>query len=142
MASARYSRRSLPTTRHNSASLIAAMRSRSSRNSSSIRSLLRHGGLFDGVNDLHVACTSAEIAGDGFLDLVARRLGVGVEQGAGGNQHAGRADAALRAAGFEEGLLKRVEAAIARQPFDGDDADVLQLADGDEAGVDDFAIDE
>src|SRR5205085_3364162 len=126
--------------RHNSASLIRVTRSRSSRNSSSIRSPLCFGSLFDGVNDFYIAGAAAEIAGNGFFDLVTRRAGARIKQGARRNQHAGRADAALRAAGFEKSLLKRVEAIIARQPFDRDDARALQLADGDETRVDDFAV--
>src|SRR6185503_12790232 len=65
----------------------------------------------DGVDDELVAGAAAEVAGDGTLDLVARRRGVALEQVQRGHQHARRAVAALQRVRLVEGLLEGVERA-------------------------------
>ena len=58
----------------------------------------------------------------------------------GGEDHAGRADAALGSALFEEALLDGMEffffSCEVRYALDGGDAGAFGLEDGDEAGVD------
>src|SRR4051812_13745625 len=58
------------------------------------------------------------------------------------DDHPGRADAALGAAAIEEALLHRRELAALRDAFDGEHRGAIDLAHGDEAGVDELAIDE
>lgn len=53
----------------------------------------------------------------------------------GGEDHAGGADAALRAAAIEKGLLQVLQAAIVRQTFDSDDASAVCLKDGNQAAI-------
>ena len=60
----------------------------------------------------------------------------------GGEDHAGSADAALGAAFFEETLLDGMEFFVSRQAFDGGDLRAFGLQGGDEAGVDEVAVDE
>src|SRR6266851_207741 len=60
----------------------------------------------------------------------------------GGEDHAGGADAALGSALFEEALLNGMEFLADDEAFDGGDFGALGLQDGDEAGVDQIAVDE
>ena len=85
------------------------------------------GGEFDRFVDFDVARAAAEIAGEGFFDLFARRVGVGGEQFFCDEQEAGRAVAALRRARVGEGLLQRVQAVLVRHPLDRLDAAALGL---------------
>ena len=63
----------------------------------------------DGLDDLRVTSAPAEIAGDRFADRVLVRPSAGIEVCARRHEHAGRADAALGAAGHEERMLQGVE---------------------------------
>src|SRR5881396_3867399 len=69
--------------------------------------------------DLDVAGAAAEVAGQGVLDLFARRVGVFGQQGLGGEEERRRAVAALGGAQVGEGFLQRVQPAAQRHPFDG-----------------------
>src|ERR1700692_1033504 len=60
----------------------------------------------------------------------------------GGEYHAGCADAALGSALFEEALLDGMEFFVDDEAFDGGDFGAFCLQDGDEAGVDQVAVDE
>src|SRR6266576_6170910 len=64
------------------------------------------------------------------------------EEVMGGEDHAGGADAALGSALFEEALLYWMEFFVDDQAFDGGDFGAFGLQDGDEAGVDQVAVDE
>jgi hypothetical protein len=67
--------------------------------------------------DLLIARTAAQATGERFADLVARRAGMLVEQRFRSDQEAGRADAALQGGSLQEALLKGMQVALARQPF-------------------------
>src|SRR5262249_1607106 len=82
-------------------------------------SISSRGGSRNRVNDFDIASTAAQISGNRFFDFVTSRMRIGVEQISSGNEHAWSADAALRRATFQKGLLQRVELAIARQSFNG-----------------------
>lgn len=56
------------------------------------------GGLFNRVVDLDEAGATAKISGDGFLDFLARRLGIVFKQALGGHDKARGTEAALRTA--------------------------------------------
>ena len=56
------------------------------------------------VNDLDVAGAAADVVADGKRRLLARRLGIGVEQRLGGDDHARDAEAALHGARPAEGI--------------------------------------
>ena len=72
------------------------------------------------VDDLAVAGAAAEHAAERVAHLGSRSAsGVRASSVVGRHQHAGRADAALRGAVREEGLLERRRAAVARQALDG-----------------------
>src|SRR5216684_7848699 len=60
----------------------------------------------------------------------------------GGEDHAGGADAALGSALFEEALLNGMEFLADDEAFDGGDFGAFGLQDGDEAGVDQVAVDQ
>jgi hypothetical protein len=96
----------------------------------------------DGLEDAHVAGAAAEVSGEAFFDLVEGGVGVFVEEMMRGEDHAGGADAALRAAFFQEALLDRVKVAVGEDAFDGGDMRVVGLQGGDKAGVDEFSVDE
>src|SRR5712675_778188 len=59
-----------------------------------------------------------------------------------GEDHAGGADAALGSALFEEALLDGMEFFVDDEAFDGGDFGAFDLQDGDEAGVDQVAVDQ
>ena len=86
------------------------------------------GGGEDGVDDRLVAGAAADVAGDRVDDVVAARVGIAVEQRLGGDDHAGRAEAALRGEAFGEGALQRMQLAGRRQPFERLDRRALRRA--------------
>src|SRR3982075_2181682 len=63
------------------------------------------GGPADRLDDVGVARAAADLAGDRLADLGVGRVGVLVEQGARGEQHAGRAEPALQPVLGDEALL-------------------------------------
>jgi hypothetical protein len=64
-------------------------------------------------DDVLVPGAPADLAGYRLADLVGGRIGVVIEQPAGGHQHAGRAEAALQPVAGGERLLHRVKRAAA-----------------------------
>jgi hypothetical protein len=72
-------------------------------------------GPTDGTDDILVPGTPADLTGDRLADLRFIRIGVVVEQPAGGHHHARRAETALQAVTLDEPLLDRVELAVALQ---------------------------
>src|ERR1041384_1630384 len=138
---------STSTIRRSSLSDICDIRScnwfsSSSGNISWPSSALHLRSLLDRINDLHIAGASAQIARDCFFYLIARRISVLVQQRMRGDQHARRADTALRASTLEKRLLKRIEAAVTSETFDGKNCRAVHLANRYETGVDDFAVDD
>ncbi len=60
------------------------------------------------LHDVLVARTATEIAGEAVADLVLARVRVFLQERQQGHQDAGRAEAALQAVRFPEGLLQRM----------------------------------
>src|SRR4030095_5529787 len=75
----------------------------------------------DGAHDVLVAGAAAEVALDRIPDLGLGRIGVVIEQPAGGHEHARGAEPALQAMALHEALLERVELAARVQVLDGAD---------------------
>ena len=67
-------------------------------------------------------------------------IGFGVQQGAGGQQEAGGADAALEGGVFQERLLQGVQSARRCHPLDGLDLAARDLNAEDQARIDDAAV--
>ena len=80
-----------------------------------------------GLLDLRVARAAAEIAGHGGVDLLARGMGVAVEQRLGRHDHSGRAVAALDGAGVDKRLLQRVRLVGGADALDGLDCAAVRL---------------
>ena len=76
----------------------------------------------NGFEDFVIASAATKIARHPFLDFVFARFRVLVEQRLGRDDLTRRADAALKTAVLDEGLLQRMELAVPREPFDGLDA--------------------
>ncbi len=79
----------------------------------------------DRVDDRGVAGAAAEVAADRLDHLLARGVGVAVEQRLGGEQHAGRAVAALGGEVLHERLLQRVQAGAFGKAGDSGDLGAL-----------------
>ena len=77
------------------------------------------GGPPHGPDDVLVAGAPAQLAGDRLPDLVGRRVRVVVEQPAGGQHHARRAEPALQAVALGEALLHRVQLGPVGQTLHG-----------------------
>ena len=99
-------------------------------------------GLLDGFEDAHVAGAAAEVSGEAFLNLSHRWIGVLREEMVRGEDHARGAYAALRATFFEEALLDGVEVAFGGDAFDRAERCAIGLQSGDEAGVNEFSVEE
>src|SRR5579885_3550003 len=72
---------------------------------------------FHGLDDVLIACTTTEIAGDGTANIVIAGIGVIAQQLGGRHQHAGGAVAALKAIFGPERFLQGSELPIPRQPL-------------------------
>src|SRR5262249_61158326 len=81
----------------------------------------------DRFEDLDVPGAAAEIPGECFLDLIAARLRVLLEQRLRGQKKPRRTVPALRRSQVREGLLGRMEPARIRHPLDGSDGFSLAL---------------
>src|SRR5260221_11527784 len=98
----------------------AACRSRRNASWSSWLRLLHCSCRFlDRFVDLLVAGAAAQVPRDRFLDSLAARVRLALEQRLRRHQDPGGAVAALRAAEIGEGRLQRMQLAAARQPLDG-----------------------
>ncbi len=87
-----------------------------------------------------VRAAAADVAGQGFLDLGRRRLGVLVEGGTHGHDEAGRAEAALLGVVLDERRRHRVELAAVDEALGRLDLLALCLQRQHGAGVDGFAV--
>jgi 2,4-dienoyl-CoA reductase [(3E)-enoyl-CoA-producing], peroxisomal len=82
---------------------------------------------FYGFIDFDVAGTTAEIAGQRFLDLITRRLWFLIHQFLCRQEKAGRAIAALRRAEIGEGILQRMKRPARGHAFDRCDLTVFGI---------------
>src|SRR5207237_9663326 len=96
----------------------------------------------DRFDDLDVPRAAAEVAGDGLAHVFVRRGQAGDEEPVRGDDHPRRADAALRPAAIEEALLHRRQLAASGDAFHCQHRRALDLADGDETGIDQLAVDQ
>src|SRR4029079_8977679 len=100
----------------------------------------------DRLDDLRVARAAAEVAGDRLADRIVVGRAARVDVGPRRHQHSRRADPALGATRIEERLLQRVEVRAAlgagREALDGPDQGAVDLADRDEAGIDDRVVEQ
>src|SRR5262249_49834944 len=92
------------------------------------------------LDDLVVPRAAAQIARQPVADLRLGGLEIPLEQGLRGDEHAGRADAALERRVLEELLLERMEPLPVRHALDGLDPPAAHLAAQDEAGADQPAV--
>src|SRR5436309_12349109 len=90
----------------------------------------------DGLDDLFVARTAAEIAGEPVLDLCPAQVRASLEEGVRRDQVARNAEAALGGSVVEERLLERIEDASERELLHRDHLGAVGLEGQDEAGVD------
>ena len=97
--------------------------------------------LDDGLEDFRVASAAAEISGEPFAYFQFGGLRVSREQIHGGENHAGRADAALRSAVRQKRLLDGVQAIGTGNSFDRADFCALGLEGRHETTVDQCAVD-
>src|SRR5438270_38087 len=94
----------------------------------------------DRVEDFHVAGAAAEISGQALAYVRLSGFWRAFEEADGGEHHARRADAALRAAALDHRALHGVEALAVGDSLDRGDLRPLDLREGDEATVDKFAV--
>src|SRR5438093_2874852 len=106
------------------------------------RAAHRLGGGLDGLDDVHVAGTPAEVAFESPPDLVFGRVRVLREQIRGGHDEARRAVAALQAVLVPERLLDRVQLAILGHALDRLQVLALRLDGEHRAALHGFAVDE
>src|SRR5262249_30673254 len=107
--------------------LAACLRAwlRSPTESGGGRELLR--GVLNGLDDVLVAGTAAEVAGHPIADLLFRRVRDFFEETIGTRNHARRAVTALQAVLLVEALLQRVQRAALLEAFDREHVSVVAL---------------
>ena len=88
------------------------------------------GGIHNGIDNRNIACAAADIAV--FLEpithLLARGVGVGLQQGIGGNNKARGAKATLRCAMKHPCFLQRVQLFGSANAFQGSDSRIVSHA--------------
>src|SRR5690606_2377913 len=94
----------------------------------------------DSLDHLNVAGTPAQVARQRLPNLLIGRRGRAVEQRLGGKDGARRAKATLYRPGLHEAALQRMQVAVFRQPFDGDDIVPIGLPRQYKARVDRLAV--
>src|ERR1700722_5146228 len=94
-----------------------------------------------GADDLVVAGAAAEVAGEPVACLGLARVRVAREQRLGGDQEAGRAEAALQRRMLEELLLQRMQVVAVRHALDGLDRVPFGLDGEHQARADEAAVD-
>ena len=95
-----------------------------------------------GRDNSWIGPAAANVALQGASDLGFAWVRSLLQQAYAGQDHSGRAVAALHGVGLDEGLLQRMEAAVLRQTFDGGDLFSFDFRDGCNAGAHGRAIDE
>src|SRR6266540_1788395 len=98
------------------------------------------GVLLDSVQDLAVAGTAAQVADQLPADPFAARPRVALQERPDGEQHAGRAEAALRSAVAQETRLQGVQVLPFSQPTDSRERAAVDLHGEQQAGADRLAV--
>src|SRR5258706_1713773 len=101
----------------------------------------RLGCALDGLDDVHVARTPAEVAFEAPANLVLGRVWILFEKVGRGHDESGRAVAALQSVLVPEGLLDRVELITFGHAFDGREAAAVCLDGEHRAALDRLAVD-
>src|SRR4029453_215610 len=96
--------------------------------------------LLDRFKNPHIAGAAAQISRQSVTDLVFRRMWRLFQQADRRHDHSRRADAALGAAAFDEGLLYGVKLPGGGDAFDGSDPRALGLQRRNQATVDQAAV--
>src|SRR5215467_11060577 len=124
-------------------SWVTAMSVASRRNGRLLggRGAHRLGGGLDGLDDVHVAGTPAEVAFETPADLVFGRVRVLLQEVGSGHDEARRAVPALQAVLVPEGLLDGVQLAIFGHAFDGREVPAVRLDGEHRAALHRFAVD-
>src|SRR5260221_264240 len=94
------------------------------------------------VNDFRVTRTAAQIPGEPLPHLVRAQACGALEESVSRQQHARRADPALRRAVLDERVLQGRQPATISQSLDCGDLAALNLASGDQTTVHDLAVDQ
>src|SRR3972149_3910638 len=94
----------------------------------------------NGLDDMVVACATADRPRDALADFRVRRLRVLAEKLHGTEEHSGSAESALERVLIPKGLLERVELPPLRQTFDGGDLGAIGLDGKHETGTDGRAV--
>ena len=104
--------------------------------------MLRHlvGGVLHGLDDVVIAGTAAEVAGETVSDLGLGRAWVLLEQVVRRHDHAGCAEAALEPVHLPEAFLKRVQVAVGGETFDRGYLSAVGLDREEGAGLDRGAV--
>jgi hypothetical protein len=97
-------------------------------------------GVFDRVDDLHVAGAHTQISGQFFANLFFGWIGIARQEGMAGHHHSRRALATLKSVIFDEGFLYRAQLTVFCQTLDGRDFAAICLDGEVETGFDDFAV--
>ena len=74
-------------------------------------------GVFDRIDNLHVAGAHTKIAGQCFANLFFGWIGIARQEGMAGHHHSWRAVAALKSVIFDEGFLYRAQLTVFCQPL-------------------------
>jgi hypothetical protein len=93
------------------------------------------------IKNLHVASAAAEISRQPIANVRFSRIRISFQQIDGRQYHTRRADAALRAAAVDEGLLHSVQLIAGRNAFDSLNGCAFNLCNWNQTTVDDPAID-
>jgi hypothetical protein len=95
----------------------------------------------DGLNNLHIASAPAQVAREGLYNFRSARQIRSGEERVSGQNHTGRAKAALQTVGFAKRILKDAHLARAgRDTLDGEDVVAVGLDGQDQARTDWHAI--
>ncbi len=95
---------------------------------------------FDRLNDLGVAGTAAEVAGDGDPDIFFGGSRVLIEKSEGAHDHARGTETALDGPVIDKGLLKGVKPLLIGKAFNGNNLATSTLAGQDQTGIDGLPI--
>ena len=87
------------------------------------------------LENVHVPCAAAGIAGDGFANFLFGWLGVLGEQLMSRKHQTGRAEATLQAVRIAEGLLNGMKLSVFFEALDGGDLRPVSLHREDRAGL-------